>query len=176
MLRHCRVVRPRYLFLFQKIQVCCYQSIAEWNMHFESLLFRQSQILLRSPRHHGILIPRVMLSTAWAKRVSGCIPSDLPADWVIINFTVAAFVLQIYIILIFWTLTNWRLWRTLLLFGWHRDFTWIDTAWLTSAQFWRRIGSPARATAAAATVLVFGHSREAPLSSRLKRFWKPQFG
>jgi hypothetical protein len=42
-----------------------------------------------------------MFSTAWAKRVSGCIPSDLPADWVIINFTVAAFVLQIYIILIF---------------------------------------------------------------------------
>jgi hypothetical protein len=31
-------------------------------------------------------------------------------------------------------------------------------------------------TAAAATVLVFSHSRGAPVSSRLKRFSTPQFG
>jgi hypothetical protein len=70
-------------------------------MQFESLLLGKTQILLQSPRHHGILKPRVMFTAAWAKRVSGCIPSDLPADGVIIHFTVAAFVLQIYIILIF---------------------------------------------------------------------------
>jgi hypothetical protein len=39
-----------------------------------------------------------MFTAAWAKRVSGCIPSDLPADWVVINFAVAAFVMQLYII------------------------------------------------------------------------------
>jgi hypothetical protein len=36
-----------------------------------------------------------MFTAAWAKRVSGCIPSDLPADWVVINLAVAAFVVYI---------------------------------------------------------------------------------
>ena len=75
-------------------EIICDESIAEWNNQFVSLVWRQIRIFTRTPRPQSILISAVMFTRAWAKRVSSCIPANLSADWVVIPFTVAAFVGQ----------------------------------------------------------------------------------
>jgi hypothetical protein len=95
----------------------------------------------------------------------------LPADWVVINLAVAAFVVYIIWIVI---LTNWQCWRTRLLFWRHSDCATSVTAGLASAQFWTRMsrqhGTTRRRCTTAAAVMEFGHSREATLSLWLTRF------